>query len=69
MAEGVENIVPEDDLPGNVKKGEVVSPDDLPTSLTSGAKKKYTLTIEFGRWYFRINGRGVGIRNPFYFKD
>jgi hypothetical protein len=39
------------------------------TPQKGGAEKKYTYLIEFGWFYIRINGRSIGIRNPFYWRD
>lgn len=37
---------------------------------TGDAKKKYIrISIEIGWFHFGINGRSVGIRSPFYFKN
>jgi hypothetical protein len=54
-------------LPPQPKKNTSSEDGELPPP---PPKKKYnrTVTIEFGFWYFRINGRSVGIRSCFYFK-
>lgn len=64
-------ITMEDKLPTLDELNNDSTSETLPTldDLNGVAKKKSAhLTIEIGRWYFKINGRGCGIRSPFYFR-
>ena len=67
-------IIMEDKLPTlDELNSDITSEETLPTldDLNGVAKKKYSnaITIEIGKWYFRINGKSIGIRSPFYWKD
>jgi hypothetical protein len=59
--------VPPTDAVVENKSSEWTPPSDATPEV---AKKKYThFTIEFGRWYFRINGKSISLRSPIYVKN
>ncbi len=62
----MEEWTPPTDAVVEENKTEWTPPAD---AVAEEAKKKYTITIQIGFWYFRINGRSCGLRSPFYFKD
>jgi gamma-glutamylcyclotransferase (GGCT)/AIG2-like uncharacterized protein YtfP len=66
-------IIMEEKLPTlDELNSSTTSEETLPTldELNGVAKKKYAhITIEFGRWYFRINGKRLRIRSPFTWED